>query len=232
MPIHACEAAPALARTRIPVVSRCPALHDEDIRPLSHRAHRIGRPPSSTVLPLLPMPTFSNRHRAALRSLPDALPTFAWLLALGLCAWVAAELSWQFAAPEPVAALARHEPDARKAATRIGLHVGHAVPAADNAPARATTPDARYTVTGIATGFGALPGFVILQAGDGSTLSLSPGQALPDGRRLVRLLPEAAEFELDGRRSALALPARGGEPGDALRPPTPVADGGPRRDPR
>ena len=160
------------------------------------------------------------------------LVSLAWLLALALCAWVAAELFWQLAAPTAVATVAQHEPDARKVALRIGLHVGRAVPAADSAPARAAYPDARYTVTGIATGFGALPGFVILQADDGSTLSLSPGQALPDGRRLVRLLPETAEFELDGRRSSLALPARGGEPGDALRPPTPVADGGPRRDHR
>ena len=232
MPIHAYEVAPAFARTRIPVVSRCPALHNEDIRPLSHRARRTGRPPSSTVLPLLPMPTFSTRHRAALHSLPDALPTFAWLLALAVCAWVTAELFWQFAAPKAVAALACHEPDARKVALRIGLHVGRAVPAADNAPARAAPADGRYTVTGIATGFGALPGFVILQADDGSALSLSPGQALPDGRMLVRLLPEAAEFELDGRRSALALPARGSAHDDALRPTTPVADGGPRRDHR
>ena len=73
---------------------------------------------------------------------------------------------------------------------------------------------------------------VILQADDGSTLSLSPGQTLPDGRRLVRLLPEVAEFELDGRRSALALPARDSAHDDALRPTTPVADGGPRRDHR
>lgn len=178
------------------------------------------------------MPTYSRRHTAALRSLPNTLPTLAWLLALTFCAWVAAELFWQLAAPAPVAAVARHETDARKVAARIGLHVGRAASVANNAPMRAAAPEARYTVTGIATGFGALPGFAILQAEDGSSLSLSPGQALPDGRRLVRLLPETAEFELDGRRSSLALPARGGEPGDALRPPTPVADGGPRRDHR
>lgn len=158
------------------------------------------------------------------------LVPLAWVLALALCALVAAELFWQLAAPKAVGAVARHEPDPRKVAVRIGLHAGGDLPAADNAPERAAPPDARYTVTGIATGFGALPGFVILQADDGSTLSLSPGQTLPDGRRLVRLLPEVAEFELDGRRSSLALPARGGEPGDALRPPTPVADDGPRRD--
>ena len=144
----------------------------------------------------------------------------------------AAVVAWQFAAPEPVAALARHEPDARKVAARIGLHVGRTAAVPDKVPARVATPDALYTVTGIATGFGALPGFVILQADDGSTLSLSPGQTLPDGRRLVRLLPEVAEFELDGRRSALALPARDSAHDDALRPTTPVADGGPRRDHR
>lgn len=158
------------------------------------------------------------------------LASLAWLLALAFCAWVAAELFWQLAAPAPVAAVARHEPDARKVAARIGLHIGRASVVAHMAPARAARPDVRYTVTGIATGFGALPGFVILQGEDGSTVSLSPGQALPDGRRLLRLMPEAAEFELDGRRSVLALPARGSASGEALRPPTPVADGGPRRD--
>jgi|GEM_PF-5986683 len=178
------------------------------------------------------MPTLLRQSAGVLRSLPETLPRLAWLLALTFCGWVAAELFWQLAAPAPVAAVARHEPDARKVAARIGLHVGRAAPVADEAPMRAAGPDARYTVTGIATGFGALPGFVILQTADGSTFSLSPGQALPDGRRLVRLLAESAEFELDGRRSSLALPARGSEGSEAFRPPTPVADGGPRRDPR
>ena len=177
---------------------------------------------SSPFLPS-PIPLVSS-----LRAL--ALP--AWLLALAFCAWVAADLFWQFAAPTAVAAAARHEPDARKVAARIGLHVGRTAAVPDKVPARVATPDALYTVTGIATGFGALPGFVILQADDGSTFSLSPGQVLPDGRRLVRLLPEAAEFELDGRHSMLALPARGGASSEPFRPPTPVADGGPRRDHR
>ncbi len=176
----------------------------------------MSRPFSSFPIPLAPP--------------SRVLPPLAWLLALALCAWVAAELFWQFAAPTPVAAVARHEPDARKVAARIGLHIGRAAAVADTVPVRTAAQDARYTVTGIATGFGALPGFVILQAGDGSTLSLSPGQALPDGRRLVRLLPESAEFELDGRRSTLALPARGSAPSEAFRPPTPVADDGPKRD--
>lgn len=154
------------------------------------------------------------------------LAPIAWLLALSFCAWVAAELFWQLAAPSPVGAVARHEPDARKVAARIGLHTGRSAQEA----ATAAAPDARYTVTGIATGFGTLPGFVILQAADGSTLSLSPGQALPDGRVLTQLRAEAAEFELEGRRSLLALPTRGSDSGEPLRPPTPVANAGPRRD--
>lgn len=151
-------------------------------------------------------------------------------MSLSFCAWVLANLFWQLSAPATVAAVADHERDALKVATRIGLHVGRASPVTDRAPRHEAAPDVRYTVTGIATGFGALPGFVILQADDGSTFSLSPGQVLPDGRRLVRLLPEAAEFELDGRHSMLALPARGGASSEPFRPPTPVADGGPRRD--
>lgn len=154
------------------------------------------------------------------------LASLAWLLALGFCAWVTAALFWQFAAPAPVAAVAHHETDARKLAARIGLHIGRVAPATDNAPVRAP----RYTVTGIATGFGNLPGFVILQAEDGSSFSLSPGQALPDGRRLVRLLPESAEFELDGRLTSLALPARDSGRSEALSPPARVAVGGSRRD--
>ena len=175
----------------------------------------------SSPFPPSPIPLVSSSRALALP---------AWLLALAFCSWVAAELFWQFAAPTAVAAVARHEPDARKVAARIGLHIGHTAAVADKDPGRVATPGVRYTVTGIATGFGALPGFVILQADDGSTFSLSPGQVLPDGRRLVRLLPEAAEFELDGRHSMLALPARGGASSEPFRPPTPVADGGPRRD--
>lgn len=159
------------------------------------------------------------------------MSSLAWALALALCAWVAAALFWQLAAPAPVVAVAHHETDARRLAARIGLHVGHSAPVPDDALVPAALADASYTITGIATGFGALPGFVILQADDGSTLSLSAGQTLPDGRRLARLLPESAEFELDGRRSSLALPPRGSERGEALRPPTPAAEGRPGRNP-
>ena len=62
----------------------------------------------------------------------------------------------------------------------------------------------------------------------------SPGQSLPDGRVLIRLLPEAAEFEHDGRRSRLTLSSRTGGQLDTVRdtarPPTPVIDNGPSRD--
>ncbi len=179
------------------------------------------------------MPTFLRRTDG-LPALPlKLLSAMAWTMALALCAWVAATLFWQLAAPAPVAAAVPHETDARKLAARIGLYVGHSAPVTDRAPVvAAALADTPYAVTGIATGFGALPGFVILQAADGSSLSLSPGEALPDGRRLVRLLAESAEFELDGRSSSLALPARGSERGEAPRPPTPVTTGGPRRDPR
>lgn len=160
------------------------------------------------------------------------LATIAWLLALGFCAWVMATLFWQFAAPEPMAAVAQRETDARKVAARIGLHVNRDARVTDNAPVRAVAPEARYTVTGIATRFGALPGFVILLAEDGSSLSLTPGEALPDGRKLVRLQPESAEFELDGRHSSLALTAGASMGSEALRPTPPVINGGSRRNHR
>lgn len=157
------------------------------------------------------------------------LPPLAWLLSLGYCAWVTAELIWQFSAPASVAAVVYHETDARKVASRVALHVSHVTTGAGTALVNAVPQDSRYTVTGIATGFGALPGFVILEVDGSSTVSLSPGQALPDGRRLVRLLPESAEFELDGHRSTLSLPARGSERSEIFRPPTPGADSGPKR---
>ncbi len=130
------------------------------------------------------------------------LTSLTWLMALGLLAWVMSALFWQSAAPPQVAAVARHETDARKIADRITLHIGQPAPGTASAAAR----NPHYMVTGIATGFGALPGFVILQAEDGSILSLSPGQTLPDGRKLVRLLPDSAEFELDGLLTRLDLP--------------------------
>jgi hypothetical protein len=189
-------------------------------------------PQGTPVHHRLPMSKLSLPSAGALRVLPGALPLLAWLFALACCAWVASTLFWQFAAPDPVAAVARHEIDARKVAARIGLHVGQ--PGQGETPATVSTAagDTRYTVTGIATGFGALPGFVILQAADGSTISLSPGQALPDRRVLTRLLGEAAEFERDGQRTLLALPPRAGNPSAAAlaRPPMPVADDGPSRD--
>ena len=129
------------------------------------------------------MPTLSRSPAGPLHSLPKALPPLAWVLASGFCAWVVANLFWQLGAPPTVAAVAHHETDARKVAARIGLHVGRASQVTDGAPMRTVAREVGYTVTGIATGFGALPGFVILQADDGSAFSLSPGQSLPDGRR-------------------------------------------------
>lgn len=151
---------------------------------------------------------------------------FAWLMALGLLAWVMSALFWQFAAPPQVATVARHETDARKIADRITLYIGHPAPGAANAAAR----NPHYIVTGIATGFGTLPGFVILRAEDGSILSLSPGQALPDGRKLVRLLPNSAEFELDGLLARLDLPVLGNQHSETLHLSSRVVDGGPKRD--
>ncbi len=191
------------------LAARPPGLRERPERP------RLPIIPMSSPFPPSPIPLVSSSRALALP---------AWLLALAFCAWVAAELFWQFAAPTAVAAVARHEPDARKVAARIGLHIGHTAAVADNDPGARRTPGVRYTVTGIATGFGALPGFVILQADDGSTLSLSPGQALPDGRRLVRLLPEVAEFELDGRHSRSPCPP-------AAVPPT-IPSAQPRPSPR
>lgn len=157
------------------------------------------------------MSTFSTQSVHSLRLFARALPTVAWGVALFFCAWVMADLFWQFAAPSPVAAIAQHEPDARKVATRIGLRFERnpLQPVAAGSEQRQSN-EPRYTVLGIATGFGALPGFVLLQADDGTTLNLSPGQALPDGRMLARLHPEAAEFERNGLVSRLALQPRGG----------------------
>ena len=176
------------------------------------------------------MPIFFRPPAGYLRALQSALTPLAWLLALGFCAWVVAALFWQLAAPASAALVAHHEPDPRKVAARIGLHVGRPAQISSVSPPLTASPPTRYTVTGIATGFGTLPGFVILQTDDGATFSLSPGQALPDGRTLVRLQMESAEFELDGRRSTLALPTGVRSDGLYLRPPTPAANGEPRRD--
>ncbi len=107
------------------------------------------------------------------------------VLALGFCAWVVATCSG--GSPHPTVAAVARMPDARKVAARIGF-TSAASPVTDQAPVRRSLSDVRYTVTGIATGFGALPGFVILQADDGSTPEPEPR---PDPARRPQAGPPA-----------------------------------------
>lgn len=126
------------------------------------------------------------------------LPALAWSAALALTAWALATVFWMFATPAAIAALPRTETDPRAAARAIARVLGEApAPAASAAPAAG---DDR--LIGLATGFGALPGFALLQGEAGDTVTLVAGERLPDGRRLAHIRADHIEFD-DGSRLLL-----------------------------
>lgn len=133
------------------------------------------------------------------------LPMLVWLLAITFCAWVCASLFWAFAGPGRLGTQPRPETDPRKAAQQIvqalGGHTSQTATAA-------VAPPARYSLIGLATGFGDKPGFALLHTEDGQTLPLLLDESTADGLRLVTIHADRIELERDGRRQELRLASR------------------------
>lgn len=149
-----------------------------------------------------------------------ALVAVAWLAALAWSAWVAAEVLTRMLAPAQSAASRDTITDPLVAAQRITAR--SVVAAADAAPvaqASATAARQRFTVVGLATGFGTAPGFALLRGEDGRVVSARAGDALPSGARLVAIHAQHVELEHGGRRERIELAPMSATP---PRPPGPI----------
>lgn len=147
------------------------------------------------------------------------LPALCWTAALGLAAWVGAGLFWQIATPAAPAAVPRFDSDPRHAAAAIlrDLDLRPAAATDTAAPAAAET----YRVVAVATGFGTLPGFAILQTPDERSFSLTAGERLPDGRRLERILADRIVLSASHGETELAVTAAPRADEAAAPPPAP-----------
>lgn len=137
---------------------------------------------------------------------PRATVTLAWLLALGLTAWFAAQWYWQIKAPgvtahpqtlvsEPIAA-------ARELAAR---HLfGFAPPPV--AGATQAVSNSRFTLIGVAAHSGNTPGFAVIQEEGKTAAGFVQGEEVAPGVKLARILPGAVELERNGSRETVRLP--------------------------
>lgn len=141
------------------------------------------------------------------------LPGLAWLAALVSIALVAAELFWRWQAPPVLSAQVATPGDPREAARQLAaLRPFGEVATPPNAAPAALPTTTRYQVSGIATGFGAAPGFALIQIDGGEARPYLVGDSLGPGVRLVALQAEAVELDQAGRRLLLPLQRVGDNP--------------------
>lgn len=130
------------------------------------------------------------RFFARFRIFSPSASLFAWLVALGFAAWVAAELFWRFAAPRPEIFPVSVESDAGRAAQVIaGRHF------MGEAAAVAVRSDAgRFALFGVLTGDEARPGFAVLAVDGGAARGVVAGQEVVPGVVLARIFADHAEL--------------------------------------
>lgn len=143
-------------------------------------------------------------HAILRQRMERLLPPLCWAASLAFAAWAAATVFWQFTAPRSPHALPHVDSDPRRAAEDI-LGAFDAGPGTLAAPAAISVES--YRLIGLATGFGALPGFAILHTGDAHSINLMAGEALPDGRRLERILADRIVLRSGNTLSELPLSA-------------------------
>ncbi|MCK0511171.1 type II secretion system protein N [Aromatoleum buckelii] len=129
--------------------------------------------------------------------------TFAWIAALSVSAWVAADSFLLFAAPGNISATFRSSADPATAARKI---VDSAPLAIETRTASgATTDSPAYALIGIATGFGSDRGFALLKPEGGSVIPATEGETLAPDTRLARIHADRVEIERSGITRTLHL---------------------------
>ncbi|GAB4057598.1 type II secretion system protein N [Uliginosibacterium sediminicola] len=134
--------------------------------------------------------------------LPGAWPTLAWLLALGLSAWISAGWFWRLQAAPVQSAQAMPLSDPQVAAQDIASRqlFGALVVAA--APSAAQTS---LKLVGVQTRWGKLPGFAVVVDDAGSSRSVIEGDEISPGLRLLAVHAESIELDRGGQRETLML---------------------------
>lgn len=131
----------------------------------------------------------------------------AWCTALGVGAWVVADLFWRLTAPRPSLTLAIAERDPATAAGRIAeRHLFGISSASSNAE-----DGERIVLFGAVTGEGRHPGFAILSIDGGPAKDAVAGQELAPGLVLSRIGPDRIELSgASGTRTVLLQTMRTG----------------------
>ncbi|MCK0508834.1 type II secretion system protein N [Aromatoleum anaerobium] len=146
--------------------------------------------------------------------------TFAWIAALSVSAWVAADSFLLFAAPGNISATFRSSADPATAAQKI---VDSAPLAVETRPVSEPTADSpTYALIGVATGFGSERGFALLKSAGGGVIPATEGETLAPHTRLVKIHADRVEIERSGitRTLHLELPQ---SPGSSLAAATATA---------
>lgn len=149
---------------------------------------------------------------------------FAWLLALCLAAWVAADLFWRFAAPRPAVFPIAAESDTGRAAQAIASR--HFM--GEVAVAAPTSDAGRFSLFGVVTGDEQRPGFAVLAVDGGAAQGVVAGGEVVPGVVLARILADHVELVSATGRQSVSLssrPALGAAVQDAPVGPAPL--GGP-----
>lgn len=146
----------------------------------------------------------------------NTLALLAWCLAILFAAWTASTLIWRALTPDTVIAMPQIEHDPRKAAADIVRALG-GLQRKDPIVTPAVQQDPAYQLIGLATGFGRLPGFVLIRDASGATHALRIGDPLPDGRHLDSIQADHAVLLRHGVTTTLRLPDLAGAPLTTLR---------------
>jgi general secretion pathway protein C len=130
----------------------------------------------------------------------------AWLVALVVAATVAAALLSRLMAPQRTGATGAGTADPHQAARQIVARS----PLASSATAEESTPQPlrsaqHHTVLGIATGFGASPGFALVQTSGGAPVPARIGDEIAPGVVVKTIHATHIEIERNGVRETLTM---------------------------
>ncbi len=167
---------------------------------------------SATLEQILPAATRAHILRWA--------PYLLFLGLLILCGYLAARLSWQFAAPAPTSAIVTAGGAARPAGGTAGQTPGDKVVAAHlfgtaNAPAasvaarNAPETSLDLDLAGVAAASAGTKSYAIITSNGNTEHTYAVGAKLPDGALIRDILPDRIVIAHDGRLETLRLPISG-----------------------
>lgn len=138
---------------------------------------------------------------ANIRMFSPSLSLAAWLVAVGVVAWVAADLFWRVAAPPPAVFPVVAESDAGRAAQAVaGRHF-----MGESALAAVRNEAGRFALFGVVTGDEKRPGFAVLAVDGGAPQGVVAGQEVLPGVVLARIFADHVELRSDAGTQNVSL---------------------------